>query len=852
MKSLAGADSRDWLPGLVGRGTSMGASIIRGKESGGAGHEPMLHGSRAHRWGVVPEAFTRAVVALCLVLAWGCSHGTPGGGFSSSPRSAAGLQASARQSMEDGLDAYSRGALDLAVARWSEAATAYDALGQRGERCDVLVRLARAQQAMGLHAHAVHSLEEALPLARGLEDRARVATVLGSLGDVHIVVGPSERSSAYLREGLELARALDQPLLSASILNHLGNLHASLGEYERAGDFYLESASLARASQDPLLAGTALSNAGAAAWRSGSVPRANNLLAMSREQLRQAQPSHEKAFGLIGLGLTYLNLHEGQAASMGRSPSPPSGREGSAPGTGREGAAWLGSARELFREALEDARGLDDPRAASYAWGYLGTVLEEKHEYQEALQYTHHAMLAAQRASTPESLYRWQWQAGRILRALGDPVAALGAYREAGETIRSIRDELTRCYGLPARSFREVAGPFYLELVDLLLEHSESPDHAAVDPQPWLLEARDAVEQLKVYELRDYYHDECVDAARRGVTRLDVVSREAVIVYPVLLEHRLELLVGLPGGLKRYAVPVSRRDLTREVRSFRARLEKLSTREYLPHAQRLYHWLVEPVEGDLQGLSVESLVFVPDGPLRTIPMAALHDGRQFLIERYAIATTPGLDLTEPRPLPREGPRALAVGLTASVQGFPPLPHVLGELEAVTALFPGRQLVDSQFVLPRMAALLMSEPFTILHIASHGVFGGDVRDSFILTHDGRLTMDHLDEVVGLFRFRKDPLELLTLSACDTAAGDDRAALGLAGLAVRAGARSALATLWHINDQATSALVADFYGELRNPGVSRARALQLAQTALLKDRRHEHPGYWAPFLLINNWL
>ena len=114
------------------------------------------------------------------------------------------------------------------------------------------------------------------------------------------------------------------------------------------------------------------------------------------------------------------------------------------------------------------------------------------------------------------------------------------------------------------------------------------------------------------------------------------------------------------------------------------------------------------------------------------------------------------------------------------------------------------------------------------------------------------MDELEQYVGLFKFREDPLELLTLSACETAVGDDRAALGLAGIAIKSGARSALATLWHIEYRSTSELVAEFYRQLKDPSISRAIALKRAQLKLLNDRSYEHPSYWSPFLLINNWL
>ena len=166
--------------------------------------------------------------------------------------------------------------------------------------------------------------------------------------------------------------------------------------------------------------------------------------------------------------------------------------------------------------------------------------------------------------------------------------------------------------------------------------------------------------------------------------------------------------------------------------------------------------------------------------------------------------------------------------------------------------PGKTLTDRQFVVKSFEQELRSAPYSIVHIASHGQFDSDPKKSFLLAYDGRLDMDELERVMKLSRFRDEPIELLTLSACRTAAGDERAALGLAGVAVKAGARSALATLWYINDQASSAMVAEFYRRLAEPGTSKARALQQAQKELMQDPRYRHPGFWSPFLLIGNWL
>jgi CHAT domain-containing protein len=195
---------------------------------------------------------------------------------------------------------------------------------------------------------------------------------------------------------------------------------------------------------------------------------------------------------------------------------------------------------------------------------------------------------------------------------------------------------------------------------------------------------------------------------------------------------------------------------------------------------------------------------------------------------------------------------LAVGVTEAVQGFPPLPNVSEELKALHTLFGSTTLVDREFIASNLEKKLKDEQFTIVHVASHGEFGNEVDKTFLLTFDDKLSLDRLSEMVGVFRFRDDPLELLTLSACDTAAGDDRAALGLAGMAIKAGARSALATLWNINDEASVGLVMDFYRELKDSSISRAIALQRAQKKMLSNPRYEHPGFWSPFLLINNWL
>ena len=746
-----------------------------------------------------------------------------------SPLFAAEVSPADRQ-IKIGLELFQRGDFEQAALSWTEAAQLYERSGEIRRQSEALVYLSQANQALGRYKEAGKNLDVALSLAEKAGDRTQVASVLGALGNLYIATGPEDAALKNLTEGLRIAKELNNQDLSATILNNLGNLLTAQKKYAEAIAAYNESAALAKSRNNRVLAGKALINAATASMQNKQYKEAKALLDNALDEIRALEPSHDKASGLITIGLAYDDLRS-------RLPDLKD--------------SLLLLAHQTFTEAGTISDSIGDRRTSSYAWGYLGKLYEDERRYDEALQLTRRATFAAQQINAPESLYRWEWQTGRLLTKQGNIDDAIGAYRRAVRSLQSIRPELSASYGAPQTSFRETMGPLYFELVDLLLQRGQSlrdPNQVA----PYLIEARDTVELFKAAELRDYFRDDCVDTALSKVTKLDVVAKTTVIIYPILLPDRTELLIGLPTGLKQVSVPVGMETITQEVREFRRKLEKRTTREYLPHAQKLYDWLIRPIEPDLAAFSIDTLIFVPDGALRTIPMAALHDGKQFLIAKYALGITPSMNLTDPRPIKREGMKVLAVGVTEAVQGFPALPNVSAELQELQTLLGSKNLVDREFLTANFEKELKEEQFSIVHVASHGEFGNDVDNTFLLTFDDKVSLDRLNQMIGVFRFRDDPLELLTLSACDTAAGDDRAALGLAGVAIKAGARSALATLWSINDEAAVDLVIDFYRELKDSSISRAVALQRAQLKLINNPRYEHPGFWSPFLMINNWL
>lgn len=737
----------------------------------------------------------------------------------------------AGSSMKEGAREFERGAFGTALSHWKRAAELYKSSGNTPAQVEALVLSSQASLGLGQSKQALQSLELALGLAQKSGDPLVEAPILGHLGRTYLTMRQLPQASEFLRQASALGRKQDSSPLLATTLNDLGILMVLQQQDQNALDTFQESVTHAQSVGLPLLAATARTNAARAWLRLKQATNSRLTLDAALEQLQEVTPpSRQTALGLIGIAVTYQRL---------------------LPHLPQEHDALLLRTAGALQESSTIAERLGDKRTLSYALGYLGQLYETSFRMDEALQLTRRAVFAAQSVDAPESLYRWQWQLGRQLATIGQLDQAIASYRQATLTLQPIRAELTQASSDGVVGEQDTVKPLFFELADLLLQRASlTDDITAVDAD--LRAARDAIEAYKTAELRDYFKDECVDAVRSRLTTFDRLSADTAVVYPIMFNSRLELLMSLPSGLKRISVPVSADQLTQEIRAFRRLVEKRTTREYLPHAQQLYDWLIRPLETDLSQLNISTLVIVPDSALRTIPLAALHDGTSFLVSKFALAMTPGLTLTDPRPLNRDKLRFLTAGLTTAVQGFPALPYVANEVESIQQLYKSDQLLNNAFQTSRLEQELREGKYGGLHIATHGKFSTDVNDSYLLTFDGKLTMQTLDQLIGLFRFRQEPLELLTLSACQTGIGDDRAALGLAGVALKAGARSALATLWFINDEASATLISEFYRQLRDPALSKAVALQRAQQKLLDDRIYGHPAYWSPFLLMNNWL
>lgn len=463
--------------------------------------------------------------------------------------------------------------------------------------------------------------------------------------------------------------------------------------------------------------------------------------------------------------------------------------------------------------------------------------------------------MLAQSANAPDIAYRWQWQLGRLLKVQGDTKGAIAIYTEAVKTLKSLRTDLVAINPEIQFDFRDQVEPVYRELVDLLLHSS-----AAQPSQQNLAQARQTIESLQIAELDNFFREACLEAQTVLIDK--VVDRDnptAAVIYPIILRDRLEVILKLPKQqLRHYTIQVSQSQVEQTLEQLQQSLtEPDRTKNVRTLSQQVYNWLIEPAQAELANSGIKTLVFVPDGALRNIPMSALYDGKQYLVEKYAVALSPGLQLVNPKPLPLGQLRALTAGLSIPPANYPypPLPAVRSELDLIEqAGVSISELLDRQFTSKSLETKIDSSTFNVVHLATHGQFSSQAQNTFILASDGPINVKDFDNLLRNRNQRSsEAIELLVLSACQTATGDKRAALGLAGVAVRAGARSTLASLWQIDDEATAIFIGEFYKELAKAGVNKAEALRQAQLNLIKNYpNYSRPGYWSPYVLVGNWL
>ncbi|MDY6781302.1 MAG: CHAT domain-containing protein [Cyanobacteriota bacterium] len=857
-----------------------------------------------------------AGLSCCWLLQWGMPENRGSRAIAQTPPPSL----SSTVAVQQGIEAYEQGNFKGAIGLWQET---LPKIGDASDRALIHGNLALAYRHIGKLSEAIAQWEAALEIYRDRDEQGEIAKLLTEQAQAYSDLGQHQRALTLLNSN-ELAQSQPDTATQAAIQGIIGNAYSALGRYEKAIAAHQQSRQLATEANHTPYRATALNNLANAYWKQAERlhyqgeladaegdPQAPFLEQSEAENLSKARQLFEESLEVARQGApleevsALLNFNRLLESNFHQAPSPENRAliqqnweraRAILPGLldSREKAyaainlaegflrspdlIAVGEALPLLERALTVARNLGDKKAESFALGSLGE-LYEKHlkDLTQAMAYTRAAQSVAQEVNAADSLYRWQWQAGRILKALERKEEAIAAYKGAIVSLQSIRSDIIVANKDIQFDFRDRVEPVYRELLALLLESVPTQTalkQPAANPSDSLSQAQNAssslqevvdiLESLKLAEIQNFFGDDCVQLAlaeAQGSKSLEATNTAAV--YNIVLEDRVYTILQAPGQpAKYYSVPVNQSELDEEITQFRFFLEDRTSRRYLPYAQKVYDWLIRPMEEDLAAANPTTLLWINDGVLRKIPIAALHDGQEFFIQKYPIAVAPSVSLTISKPLERSNLNALSVGLTEAKtleakqfspfqQSFAALQNVRTEINAVGEILGGTELLDREFSRENFETQVQQQDFPVIHMATHGKFGVDADSTFLLAYDGPIAIEELDNILRS-RPSHRPVGLLSLSACQTAAGDNRSALGIAGVAVRAGVESALATLWFINDEATVPLVKEFYQQLLDPKITKAEALRQAQMKMIEDLSYSHPAVWSPFILIGNWL
>ncbi|MBE9127121.1 MULTISPECIES: CHAT domain-containing protein [unclassified Coleofasciculus] len=721
---------------------------------------------------------------------------------------------------------FAQGQLETALGSWQQAAATYAQADDQAGQIGSLINQAQVQQALGFYLRARQTLAGVEQSLESQSDLQLKSTGLLSLGNVLRLLGEGDESRRVLQASLTAAQQSKSPSDLSAILLSLGNTARAQQDSEAALSFYQQAIAQSTSKITQIQSQLNQLSLLVAAERWSEV---QTLLPQIQSEITNLPPSRPTVYAQINFAQTLMKMDRKRAEEQAEIP---------------QSSANLQSTAQLLATATQQAKLLQDQRSLSLALGTLGEVYEDAQQWSDAQDLTQQALALSQGINASDISYRWQWQLGRLLNVQKDEPGAVAAYGEAVNTLQSLRSDLVAVNSEVQFSFRETVEPVYREFVSLLLQDKTSPER--------LEKARKVIESLQLAQLDNFFRSACLNASP---VEIDKVDQQAAVIYPIILPDRLEVILSLPQQpLRHYATFLPQEQVESTLSNLYINLTQRLGQGYFQLSQTVYDWLIRPVETDLVASDVKTLVFVLDGALRNIPMAALYDGEQFLLEKYAVALTPGLELLDPKPLAQRPLKVLTAGLSAAREEFPALPNVELELNEIESLLPGELFLNQEFTQTNIQNALTQVSFPVVHLATHGQFSSNAEDTFILTWDARINVKDFNNLLQTRDLHgSEPIELLVLSACETAKGDNRATLGIAGVALRAGARSTLATLWSVSDEATAGLMGQFYQELARGSLTKAEALRRAQLSVLQDPTYrQHPYYWAPFVLVGNWL
>ena len=721
-----------------------------------------------------------------------------------------------------------RGNVSEAIKSWQKARSIYEEaqdLARGNKTVGVLVDLAQSYNELGQFRTAIPLVEKALLLTDAPENSSVAMIARGVLGDSYLIAGDYQKAIDNYRVSLDLASPLDNSQNITTALNNLSNA------YWQQSEQYLARAEAAYQEREEL--------------------EQKRFLKLAEENRQEAFKAAEEAvvnsekvisFSAVRARLLMMKIsHQDYGEEViSLLEKLPDSRRKVYELINLAKLRKTSQAIGIYNWGIEVSEKIGDLRSLSFAVGSLGRLYREQGNYQEALGLTQQAILAAGQVFAQDSLYRWQWQAGHIYHKIGEVEEAKQYYRQAIATLQDIRGDLAAASQNLRLDFRDEVEPVYREYLEILLASGMRED---------MEEALSVFSLLQLSELENFFGDDCVEITEViNNPEKTITENNLAVIHSLILANKSYVILQLPGGfIKSYLIDIPASELEKDIELWRRQLENIRFHEYLGLSQYFYDLFIRLLEADLIAAQPKTLVFINDGIWRNVPMAALHDGEQFLVEKYPLSTSASLQLTSSAG-GKKDLTALTFGLSEAIPPFNnPLPNVKLETEQVQNILGGQRFLDEDFTLKQLREQVKNSNYPIIHLATHGKFGGSQESIFLQAFDQTISLQELEQLLSS---SQNSLELLTLSACQTAAGNERSVLGLAGVAIRSGVKSTLGSLWFVSDEGTVPLITDFYLNLKQ-GMSKAEALQQAQIQQINTSNH-HPSIWSSFILIGSWL
>jgi CHAT domain-containing protein/Tfp pilus assembly protein PilF len=705
-------------------------------------------------------------------------------------------------------------------------------VGDRAGEGTTLNNIGLVYESLGQYLKALEFFQQALAIRKQVGDRAGEGTTLNNIAAVYQSLGQYPKALDFYQQALAIRKQVGDRTGEGATLNNIGLVYQSLGQYSKALDFYQQALALTQQVGGRAGEGTILNNVGVVYQSLGQYPKALDFY-------QQALAIRKQVGDRAGEGDTLNNM--GYLLEAQKQPE--------------LAIVFFKQSVSTYETIREDLRKLPQAEQQSYTntvantYRRLADVLLKQDRVLEAQQ-----VLDLLKVRELKDYLRTVRGTVQPVDFLKPETEILQKFEARQQTAIQLGQELSQIRQIPEqqRTTQQTQRIAQLVQVQENLNVQFSQFITSADVQTLL-------GQLKPSTLR-----QTVDLADLNQLRDELRQVKAVLLYPLILDDRLELIITTPNSPPlRRTVKVTKQELNQTILEFRqALVDSSRAADTKRLAQKLYSWLIQPLEKDLQQAKAETIIYAPDGQLRYIPLSALHDGNQWLVQRYRINNITAKSLMGDRFVaqPATRPRILAGAILGQETQYPiksrgitlqGLTYAKAEVNAIATTLPNAttQLLGKDFSVKSTTTKM--NDYSILHFATHASFvSGDPSQSFILFGDSNVAT--LKEIQEGWSLKAD---LVVLSACQTGLGgklgNGEEILGLGYVFQERGAKATIASLWSVQDDSTAVLMDAFYAALQK-GLPKAEALRQAQISLINSDNYSKPLNWAPFILIGNGL